>query len=380
MASLVNVTVGEYRLTDFLGAGGMGEVYRAVHTRIGRVVAVKVLSSVGDSTAVQRFLNEARIQGRLTHPGIATLHDFTEYGGRPCIIMEYVDGQTLAELVERRGRLPFGEAAAIVRSVAEALAYIHAQGIVHRDLKSTNVKITTAGQVKLLDFGIARSSSSRRLTATGAVVGTLQYLAPEQIEGRDADLRTDIWAMGVLLYELLTGRLPFEGTSTAELLGRVLRGDFVPPSRLVSGLPPHAERVVARCLKKDPASRFQTAEELRSALGAAWAPGLSRRALALVAAGALLLLVLLLVLFYGTGDWSSAPAGGVKTITVDVVGGTAEVYRDGGRVGRTPFRIKAREGEHISLLLKRAGYIDVPVELDASDRSHYSFTMEAARE
>ncbi len=381
MASLLNATIGEYRLTDFLGAGGMGEVYRAVHTRIGRVVAIKVLSSGGDPTAVRRFLNEARIQGRLTHPGIATLHDFTEHGGRPCIIMEFVDGQTLAELVERRGALPFAEAVAILGSVADALGYIHEQGIVHRDLKSHNVKVTSSGQVKLLDFGIARAASSQRLTAAGAVVGTLQYLAPEQIEGRDADLRTDIWAMGVLFYELLTGRLPFEGASTAELIGRVVRGDFVPPSRLVPGLPPAAAAVVAKCLKKDPAARYQTAAELRHALGArrvAPVVALPRRKLAWIAAAAVLLLVVVIAIILGGGEGQPRP--GFKTITVDIAGGRADVYRDGSRAGRTPFKVTAREGEHVSLVLKREGYADVPVEFDASDRTDYSFTMEPVRE
>jgi serine/threonine-protein kinase len=211
---LINSSIGEYRIIDRLGEGGMGEVYRGVHNKIGRVAAVKILSTaVSNPEFIERFLNEARIQARLHHPNVAPLFDFLEFQGRPCIIMEFVEGQTLADLIRIRGALHQQEMVAIFRSIVEALDYVHSQGIIHRDIKSTNIKITPAGQVKLLDFGIAKSGNSPALTVTGGFVGTLQYISPEQFTGGNADARSDIWAAGVLLYEMSTGRLPFEANS-----------------------------------------------------------------------------------------------------------------------------------------------------------------------
>ena len=198
---LVNQTIGEYRIESFLGAGGMGEVYRAVHGKIGRVAAVKVLTQATQSAGFrERFSNEARIQASLQHPNIATLYDFCEVAGQPCIIMEYVDGETIADRLAAHGPPSTLEAAYIFEKVVEAIDYIHRHGIIHRDIKSNNVKISSTGQVKLLDFGIAKGQTSPGLTEVGSVVGTLHYLAPELIRGGVADARGDIWALGVLLY------------------------------------------------------------------------------------------------------------------------------------------------------------------------------------
>src|SRR5947209_1383582 len=265
-----NQSIGEYRIVDFIGAGGMGEVYRAMHSKIGRVAAVKVLTQATQTgDFVERFFNEARIQASLQHPNIATLYDFCEVGGQPCIIMEYVDGQTIGERVAAYraaygAALPLSETVYIFGRVVEAIDYIHCHGVIHRDIKSNNIKVSSAGQVKLLDFGIAKGQTSPGLTQVGSVIGTLQYLAPELIRGGVADQRGDIWALGVLLYEMLTGRVPFDATTVGDLCDKIDRVSYAPPAQLNPALPREATHIIARCLKKNPAERYSSAGELLS--------------------------------------------------------------------------------------------------------------------
>ena len=261
--SLLNSTIGEYRLIDYVGAGGMGEVYRAVHSKIGRVAAVKMMTRAGrDPRSIERFLNEARIQASLHHPNIATLYDFCEVSGQPCIIMEFVDGQALDDHIAANGSLPASEALFILQAVAEALSYMHSHGIVHRDIKSNNIKITSQGGVKLLDFGIAKDNSTPAFTQAGDVIGTLQYLSPELLKGGAADLRSDIWALGVLLYEMVAGRPPFEAATIGQLYEKISKASFTQATVIRSGLPREIDGVIARCLKKNPADRFQSMPEL----------------------------------------------------------------------------------------------------------------------
>ncbi|HET9530972.1 MAG TPA: serine/threonine-protein kinase, partial [Blastocatellia bacterium] len=262
-SNLLNSVIGEYRIVGTIGQGGMGEVYRAVHNKIGRVAAVKVLSQATRSPEfVERFLNEARIQASLQHPNIATLYDFLEFNNQPCIIMEFVEGQTLNEYIASRGALHLAEAVPIFRALSDALAYVHARGIIHRDIKSNNIKITPSGQVKLLDFGIAKSGTSPSLTVAGGFVGTLQYVSPEQFTGGIADARSDVWALGVLLYEMVTGRLPFDATTIGGLYEQINRAAYTPPSSVVANLPREIEAIIARCIRRNPAERYQTAGQL----------------------------------------------------------------------------------------------------------------------
>ncbi|HWP42943.1 MAG TPA: serine/threonine-protein kinase, partial [Blastocatellia bacterium] len=262
-SNLLNATIGEYRIVGTIGAGGMGEVYRAVHNKIGRVAAVKVLSQATRSPEfVDRFLNEARIQASLQHPNIATLYDFLEFNNQPCIIMEFVEGQTLTEYIGMRGALHLAEAVPIFRAVVEALAYVHDRGIIHRDIKSNNIKITPTGQVKLLDFGIAKSGSSPALTVAGGFVGTLQYVSPEQFTGGIADARSDVWALGVLLYEMVTGRLPFDATTIGKLYEQINAAAYTPASAVIANLPREIEAIIGRCLRRNPAERYQKAGQL----------------------------------------------------------------------------------------------------------------------
>ncbi len=415
---LIPSAIGEYRVTGFLGAGGMGEVYQAVYNRLGRTVAVKVLTNVDRSASfVERFVNEARIQASLHHPHIATLYDFFEYGGRPCIIMEYVDGQTLEARIRMQGRLPVAEALAVFRAVVDAVAYIHGHGIVHRDVKPSNVKISTRGEVKLLDFGIARNPQTPGLTRTGAVVGTPEYFAPEQIHGQRADARTDVWALGVLLYEMVTGRVPFEASSLVELYRRIDQADYPAPAALGVALPADVAALVAGCLRRRPSERFASAQALlrevercvgatpqarvRPSLPPSHRPGpappvklpdLARvrdalkpharpLALAVAALGVVALLLLVVPWISPTPEPPPPPPDTpVQTITIDVVEGVADVYRGDQRLGQTPFRMQAHLGETIQLTLKRDGYKDKTLGFDVTPtKSVYTELMEAQR-
>jgi len=267
--------LGPYEILSPLGAGGMGEVYRARDTRLGREVAVKVLPSAltASEQAQQRFEREARTISQLSHPHICALYDVGREGGTEYLVMELLEGQTLSDRLAK-GPLPLDQTLRYGAEIADALDRAHRQGIVHRDLKPGNVMLTSSG-VKILDFGLARaiapSSSATLLTAlpteaplteAGTVLGTVQYMAPEQLEGRDADARTDIFGLGLILFEMATGRKAFAGGTRASLIGAILRDDPPPISRAQPLSPRALDRVVATCLAKDPEERWQTARDV----------------------------------------------------------------------------------------------------------------------
>jgi eukaryotic-like serine/threonine-protein kinase len=407
--SLLNYTIGEYRLVDLLGAGGMGEVYRGVHTKIGRVVAVKVLSQANRGPEfLERFLNEARIQSRLQHPNIATLYDFLEFNNQPCIIMEFIEGETLSDMIQARGAIPAPEAVSLFAPILNAIGYTHGQGITHRDIKSSNVKISASGQVKLLDFGIAKADSSPALTQAGGFIGTLQYLSPEQLKGGYADARSDIWALGVLLYEMVTGFMPFEANTIGELYERVNRVDYTRPSALNQNIPRQIETVISKCLKKNPSDRYQTAHDMLGDLGRvddyagrgtalnATGPGAGNKRWLIVSGGAAFLIFMAVGAYSLMGGSDSTPpanrpaqANGnqsatpgrppsqPKTLIIDVAEGRAEVYKNGQRLGTTPFNFEAKQGEQLNFVLKNDGFVDKPVDLSVTDnRTVYTFNME----
>lgn len=259
--------LGRYSLLDPLGAGGMGVVYRARDDKLMRIVAVKVLSQgLLTSDAVRsRFRGEALALARLNHPGIAALYDVGEQDGIDYLVMECVHGQSLREKL-REGPLPVADATRIAREIAEALEEAHAQGVVHRDLKPANVMITPRGHAKVLDFGVAKllanTSATQSFLETSGIVGTPLYMSPEQVLGQTVDTRTDLWSLGAVYYETLTGRPPFTGDSAVAVL-RAITSDRCAPIRQVQpGLPEDAERIVARALEKDPGRRYATAAEV----------------------------------------------------------------------------------------------------------------------
>ncbi len=272
--------LGPYELVAPLGSGGMGEVYRARDTRLDREVAVKVLPGAvaNDPRTLARFDSESKAVAALSHPNILSLFDVGECGGVHYAVTELLEGETLRTLIAG-GAVPVERAVEIARQIAEGLGAAHEKGIVHRDLKPENVFLTRDGRAKILDFGLARHEPSFRsaddthsptlaaFTETGAVVGTVAYMAPEQVRGRHVDHRTDIFAFGCILYEMLAGRRPFEGETAADLMSAILHGT---PAQLPTGAsspPPALAAVVSRCLEKKPEDRFDSAHEVARALG-----------------------------------------------------------------------------------------------------------------
>ncbi|MDH5628378.1 MAG: serine/threonine protein kinase, partial [Candidatus Krumholzibacteria bacterium] len=267
--------LGPYEIVSPIGAGGMGEVYRARDTRLDRDVAIKVLA--GHLTASpevrQRFEREARAVSSLNHPNICTLHDVGHEDGVDFLVLEYIEGESLQDRIAR-GAIPMRELLVIGIQIADALDRAHRQNLIHRDLKPGNIMLTPSG-AKLLDFGLARSAElgaggdltqsptmARSLTAEGAIIGTFQYMAPEQLEGRPADARTDIFSFGAVLYEMATGRRAFQGDTQASLIASILKDQPRAIAELQPLTPPAFERVVHRCLEKKPDDRWQTARDL----------------------------------------------------------------------------------------------------------------------
>ena len=257
-----------YRIDGLLGRGGMAHVYRGTDLVLGRTVAIKVLSEqmAADPQSVRRFRREAQAAAGLSHPGIVAVYDTGSDGEIHYIVMEHVKGRTLADVLRENVRLQPERAVEIVDAVASALSQAHGKGIIHRDVKPGNVMITPSGDVKVMDFGIARASSAEPLTRTTTVLGTATYLSPEQARGELVDARSDLYALGVVLYEMIAGRPPFVGDSPVAVAYQHVREDPEPPSRLNPNIDPGLEAVVLKAMAKDRAVRYQTAEELRSDL------------------------------------------------------------------------------------------------------------------
>ena len=264
--------LGPYRIEALLGRGGMGIVYRARHRQLERMVAIKVVDRRRSNTESGRWLlREARLTAALNHPCICSVHDIGYVGDQPFIVMEHVEGTLLAALIPAGTGFALETALHYAMQIADAVAHAHGRSIVHRDLKSSNIMIAPDGRVKLLDFGLAVRSAdadARELDTTSSrempwEAGTVPYMAPELLRGRPADRRSDVWALGVLVHEMLTGRRPFVGTTRYELAAAIL-GDPVAP--LAREAPAAWRRVVARCLMKNRSDRYQGASEVAAAL------------------------------------------------------------------------------------------------------------------
>ena len=264
---------GRYTLLTVLGTGGMATVWRARDEMLGRDVAVKVLSPqhADDPGFLARFEGEARHAAAVSHPRLVTVFDCGVESGTPFIVMELAAGRTLRQVLDEAGALPPGQAVAIAAAVCEGLEAAHAAGLVHRDITPANI-VMNGGEVKVLDFGIARADGTRAATAAGTVVGTVAYLSPEQASGRPADPRSDLYSVGCVLFEMLTGRPPFTADSAVGLAYRQVHDDPGPPSAWRPGLPASLDRITARLLAKDPASRPPTAAAARAELLSVFPP------------------------------------------------------------------------------------------------------------
>ncbi|HLG97969.1 MAG TPA: serine/threonine-protein kinase [Bryobacteraceae bacterium] len=294
-------TIVHYRLMEKLGAGGMGEIYKAEDTRLHRMVAIKILAPAvaADPERRKRFLQEAQAASALNHPNIITVYDIVSEDDAQCMVMEYVPGKTLREAIPSGG-LAVAPALQYAIQIASALSAAHAAGIIHRDLKPSNVMITPSNLVKILDFGLAKflepapatgeePTVDQQLTREGSIIGTVSYMSPEQAEGKRIDARSDIFAFGSVLYEMLTGRRAFEGTSGISTLSAILRDDVRPIYEIAPDVPPLLEQIVLRCLQKNPEARWQSMKQMEGALatlqrqldpGGEYAPPLSTAAMA----------------------------------------------------------------------------------------------------
>ncbi|MEZ5346233.1 MAG: serine/threonine-protein kinase [Pyrinomonadaceae bacterium] len=474
-----NDLIGDYLVQGFIGVGGMGEVYKGIHRRLNRPAAIKVLNSGSlNESLISRFNNEARVHSILHHPNIATVYDFQEVDGRLCIFMEFVGGECLEDLVKKRF-FAVDEALKVFRSIVEAVSFAHSNGIIHRDIKAQNIKLTESGVPKLLDFGIAKDSVSSNLTKTGGIIGTPSYLAPEQLRGVKASPTTEIWSLGVLLYEMLAGQRPFHATTLMELCVKIETAEFRPIMELNAAVPVSVSDIVKRCLNKNPNNRYKTAADLSSDVkrvleaqygvvpnskenvgakissdvglvaetseaelsGESMPAGVAAashgngipsrsnqyRILLRLAAGVAGLFVFIFIVVFGLWVGSSmvspepanqesayelpekdtengtnyeikpTPASGqdpdeqpqisvataetsekrILKIKIDVIGGSADVVRDGTVIGKTPYELSSPIGSVINLTLKREGYQDKDVQVEAMGRkSVYTFTMQ----
>jgi tRNA A-37 threonylcarbamoyl transferase component Bud32/dipeptidyl aminopeptidase/acylaminoacyl peptidase len=391
--------LAQYRLAEKIGAGGMGEVYKARDTKLDRDVAIKVLPEAiaGDAERLSRFEREAKAVAALSHPNILAIHDFGVDSGTTYAVMELLDGETLGDRLAQ-GALPVRKAAEIGVQIAQGLAAAHDKGIVHRDLKPDNVFVTADGRVKILDFGLAKAAviaadapthgPTRTETGAGAVLGTVGYMSPEQVKGKTADARSDIFSFGVVLYQMLTGLRPFHRDSAAETMAAILRED--PPELGSSGknVPPAFDRIVRHCLEKNPAERFQSARDLAFDLGTASdpsAPGVStplreRRRWRIPAVVAAVALMAGTVGLLSGLRLHRAPAAGPSMVFHGVTFGRRAIFRSAfAPDGQTVVVSMAPSGSRPGIYVWRSGFPEPqPLGLDDTHLVGVSSTNELA--
>jgi Protein kinase domain len=265
---MIGQIIGNYKIEEKLGEGGMGAVYRGVDTMLDREVAIKALRPelASQTSVVERFRTEAVTLAKLNHPNIATLYSMFRQGEELYMVLEFVRGETLDSIMEKRGALPAEEAIPVFCQVLDGIDHAHELGIVHRDIKPANMMLTEKGTLKVLDFGIARLLGSARMTRAGNIIGTLEYMAPEQVRGHETDGRSDLYALGMMLYEVLTGKLPFDTDNEFELMKSQTEMTPRAPREINPNIPELVEAAIMKAIEKNPDDRFQTGGEFRAVL------------------------------------------------------------------------------------------------------------------
>ncbi|HKQ09369.1 MAG TPA: serine/threonine-protein kinase [Blastocatellia bacterium] len=265
---MIGKVIGNYKIVEKIGEGGMGAVYRGLDTMLEREVAIKMLKPelASQPEVLERFRSEAVTLARLNHPNIATLYSFMRDGEDYFMVMEFVRGQTIDELIRRFGAMLVERAVPLFCQALDGIDHAHRMGIIHRDIKPANVMLTDSGSIKVMDFGIARVLGSARMTRQGNIVGTIEYMSPEAVRGLEVDARSDVYSLGILLYEMVTGRVPFDSTSEFEMMKMQVEQAPQPPRTFTASIPLEIEQAIMRSLAKKPAARFQTAGELRAML------------------------------------------------------------------------------------------------------------------
>ena len=257
-----------YEVIEELGKGGMGRVYKVLDREINEEVALKILNPeiTSDEKMIERFRNELKIARKIVHKNVCRMYDLCKEEGTKFIIMEYVPGEDLKSLIRKIGQFTVGKAVFVARQVCEGLAEAHILGIVHRDLKPQNIMIDKEGNVHIMDFGIARSLEAKGITETGVIIGTPEYMSPEQVEGKEVDQRSDIYSLGVVLYELVTGRVPFKGDTSLSIAVKHKTEAPLDPRKINTQIPEDLSQVILRCMEKNKEKRHQTAEQLLTEL------------------------------------------------------------------------------------------------------------------
>lgn len=395
--------VAGYCLSGRIGSGGMGDVYKAFHPALNRAAAVKILHQ---KEMADRFKNEAYIQSGVNHPNIARLYNYAIVEATPCIVMEYVEGETLDDYLHSKGKLSSTETENIVLQVAGALAYLHERGILHRDLKPPNFKIQPDGIIKMLDFGIAKNKYTPKLTQLGFVVGTTEYMAPEQFDNH-AELKSDIWSLAVMAYELVTGYMPFEAGNTMALRSKIMKAVFTSPRILSPHVSEKLQTLIEKNLRPNPAQRMTAKEIIILLDGEQFTAtpsiklNIPRPQLAVMAkffeqkkiwvySGLFVLAFVIVTIFFSQEKpvkpddprQTDKPAANEINLKIDVPGiANAIIVFPDGRQQPVPYEVKGKEGESLSFRLHADGYADKAVLVDfTSNRSSYEYNLEKIKE